>query len=90
MKEQDLIYLGFEKRFGEPEQPNWYYFKYDFGRGLSLISNASDELKDDKEWFVEVFEEEKIRFTDAIELATFINLIKRNNYESISNTRNRP
>jgi hypothetical protein len=82
MKEQELIDLGFEKRFGDTDELGWYYFKYDFGRGLSLISNASDEVADDKQWFVEVFEEEKIRFTDATEMAGLINLIEKNTFKS--------
>ena len=60
MKEQDIIDLGFTKEFGD----NFYYYTYDFARGFSLITQASDEVVDDK-WFVEVFEtDQTIRFTN--------------------------
>ena len=80
MKEKELLALGFEKCFGDADEPDWYYFTYDFGRGFSLISNASDELVDGK-WVVEVFEESSIRFTNSSEIMALIDLIKRNTKE---------
>ena len=77
MKEKELIALGFEKCFGEPDQPDWFYFTYDFGRGFSLITNASDELVDGK-YVVEIFEEDSIRFTTSSDVMALIDLIKRN------------
>jgi len=60
MKEQDLVDLGFKKELGD----NFYYYTYDFARGFSLITQASDEVVDNK-WFVEVFETTPtIRFTN--------------------------
>ena len=80
MKEKELIALGFEKCFGEPDEPDWYYFTYDFGNGgFSLITNASDELVDGK-WVVEVFEESSIRFTNSSDVMALIDLINRNIY----------
>ena len=80
MKEKELIALGFEKCYGEPDEPDWYYFTYDFGRGFSLITNASDELIDGK-YVVEIFEEPNIRFTTSSDVMAFIDLIKRNTVE---------
>ena len=77
MKEKELIALGFKKCFGELDVEDWYYYTYDFGRGFSLITNASDELVDGK-WFVEVFEEDSIRFTNSSDVMALIDLIKRN------------
>jgi hypothetical protein len=78
MKEKELISLGFKKYFGEPDdQEGWYYYTYDFGKGFSLISNPSDELVDGK-WFVEVFEDENIKFINSSDVMTLIDLIKRN------------
>ncbi len=51
MKEQDLVDLGFTKEFGD----NFYYYTYDLARGFGLITQASDEVVDNK-WVVEVFE----------------------------------
>jgi hypothetical protein len=48
---------------------------YDFGRDLCLISNANDESED---WFVEIFEEDNIRFTTKEYLEIFINVVNKN------------
>lgn len=74
MKEQDLIDLGFEKEFGD----GFYYYTYDFTNGFSLITNASDELLDNK-WAVEIFEtDSKIIFTDKQDINDLILLINSN------------
>jgi len=74
MNEQDLIDLGFAKEYGDE---SFYYYVLEFGRGFELISNANDEIENGK-WFVEVFEEDSIRFTDVKDLTEFIEIIKRN------------
>ena len=73
MKEQDLINLGFIKE----SEDDFYYYVLEFGRGFELISSANDELENGK-WFVEVFEEDSIKFTDIKDLTEFIKIIKRN------------
>ena len=77
MNEQDLIDLGFTKELEE----NYYYYVLDFGRGFSLITNCNDELIECK-WFVEIFEENSIRFTSKEDLNEFINIINRNRNET--------
>jgi len=77
MKEQDIIDLGFQKEIGHDGIGEFYYYVYDFGRGLSLISNANDEPVDSK-WFVDVFEEDNIRFTTKEDLEIFINVVNKN------------
>lgn len=73
MKEQDIIDLGFTKEFGD----NFYYYTYDLARGLSLITQANDEVVDNK-WFVEVFETDiKIRFTDKKPIKKLIKIINK-------------
>ena len=74
MKEQDLMDLGFKKEYSETK---WYYYTYDLADGLSLITNASDELLNG-EWYVEVFESGKIRFIDRKEIQEFINIVRKN------------
>ena len=80
MKEQELIELGFERADieGVLYAPHWHYYTYDLGNGtFSLISN--DDLDAEKSgWFVEVFEDESIRFTSKEDLEQLITLIKRN------------
>ena len=77
MKEQDLIDLGFTKEADYDNNPEYYYYVYDFGRGLSLISNANYEAVD-CEWYVDVFEEDNIRFTLKEDLEQLINLLNKN------------
>ena len=78
MKEKELIALGFEKCFNDPDEQDWYYFTYEFGEGgFTLITNASDELVDGK-WVVEVFDESSIRFTTSSDVMALIDIINRN------------
>jgi len=72
MKEQDIIDLGFTKEFGD----NFYYYTYDLARGLVLITQANDEVVDNK-WVVEVFETSTIRFTDKKPVETLIKIITK-------------
>jgi hypothetical protein len=74
MKEQDLIDLGFKKEFGD----DFYYYVYDFTNGFSLITNANDELLDNK-WYVEIFNtKDQIRFTNKQDVNDLILLINSN------------
>ena len=79
MKEQDIIDLGFDKKFdycygGGGE---YHYYVYDFGRNLSLISNANGETAND-EWYVDIFEEDNVRFKNKKDLERLINLLNKN------------
>ena len=77
MKEQDIIDLGFDKEFDYSFGGEYHYYVYDFGRGLSLISNANDETING-EWYVDVFDEDNIRFTNKKDLERLINLLNKN------------
>ena len=76
MKEQDLIDLGFKKEIDHDNGQEYYYYVYDFGRGLSLISDANDETINGK-WFVYIFEE-NVRFTNKKDLQVLINVVNKN------------
>ena len=82
MKEKELIALGFERSDVTAEESgyetDWYYYTYDFGQGaLSLISCDNSEAEKDG-WYVEVFEDETIRFTNSSDVMALIDLISRN------------
>ena len=73
MKEQDIINLGFTKEFGE----DFYYYVYDLASGFSLITQASDEVVDNK-WFVEFFDSHPtLRFTDKESVKALIKIINK-------------
>jgi len=80
MKEIDLINLDFTRNDETAENsgsPNdWHYYTYDVG-SFSLISPSSDEVEND-EWFVEVFESPKIRFTNPTEVSILLTLLTNN------------
>ena len=80
MKEVDLINLDFTRNDEAAEHsgsPNdWHYYTYDVG-SFSLISPSSDEVEND-EWFVEVFESPKIRFTNPTEVSILLTLLTNN------------
>ncbi len=78
MKEQDIIDLGFTKEFGD----NFYYYTYDLASGLGLITQANDEVVNNK-WYVEFFDSppydvaNTIRFTDKESVETLIKIINK-------------
>ena len=72
MKEQELIDLGFEKEEGDC----FFYYSMDFTSGLSLITDASDEIEGD-EFNVMVFDTHPTLVIESSEqLHQFINLVK--------------
>ena len=78
--EQLLVDLGFVRVEVTEEESGFnkgfYYFTYDFTDtgSFSLITNASDEAKDDS-WTVEVFEDSAVRFNSET-LVKFMNVMK--------------
>ena len=88
MTEKELQLLGFEKqedvgievsddKGNEWIEDEFYYYTYDIAMGFSLISNSNDEVGEDGQWFVEIFNTEpSIRFTEFGEVQAFINLIE--------------
>ena len=82
MKEKELIALGFDRidvtAEESGEENDWYYYEINFGDGhLGLMSSSNDEVEND-EWYVELSNENTIRFTDSSDVMTFIDLINRN------------
>ncbi len=73
MKEQDIIDLGFTKEITE----DFYYYVYDIARGFSLITQANDEVVDNK-WFVEFFDSHPaVRFTNKKPVKKLIKIINK-------------
>ena len=81
MTEQTLIDLNFERTDVTAEESgyetDWYYYTLTLGNHLCLISNDNTEADKD-EWYVEVFEDETIRFTNSKDIRVLIDLINRN------------
>jgi hypothetical protein len=83
MKEQDLLDLGFKRNDVTAEEsgaPNdFYYYDIDLGSNgsISLISPSDDEVENGN-WYVEVFEDPKVMFTDKNDLKVLIDIINKN------------
>ena len=82
MKEKELIALGFNRKDVTAEESgyetDWYYYEMGFGDGrLGLISPSNDEVENN-EWYVEIFDENTIRFTDSSDVMVLIDLLNRN------------
>ena len=88
MTEKEIQLLGFEKQedggieISDDEGGLWiehefHYYTYDIAMGLDLISNSNDQVGEDGEWFVEVFNTEPaIRFTEFAEVQALIYLLQ--------------
>ena len=88
MTEKEIQLLGFEKQedggieLSDDENGVWvedefHYYTYDIVNGLTLISSSSDEIGEDGQWFVEIFNTgPSIRFTEFGEVQALINLLE--------------
>lgn len=77
MTEQEIINLGFEKKYGENEK--FYYYTLNIGDNLSplcLISNANDEVVDENWWYVSILNYDYIKFKIRDQLRDFIYLLQ--------------
>jgi len=78
MTEKQIQLLGFEMNVddGGGSWHKYHYYSYTVAQGLQFISNASDEIKEDGQWFIEVFNTDPvIRFTEFGEVQALINLL---------------
>ena len=78
MTEKQIQLLGFEMNIddGGGSWNKYHYYSYTVAQGLQFISNASDEIKEDEQWFIEVFNTDPvIRFTEFGEVQALINLL---------------
>jgi hypothetical protein len=79
MTEKEIQLLGFEINHdnGKGDWDPYHYYTYDIADGLELISNASDEIKDEN-WYVEIFNTDPcIRFYDFAEVQALLNLLDK-------------
>ena len=77
MTEHEIKLLGFKEEGYSDFDGDWYYYVYDIVQGFDLISNANNEVGENGEWFVEVFNTDpEIRFTEFGEVQSLINLFE--------------
>jgi hypothetical protein len=73
MKEKDLIQLGFERQDVETDN-GFYYYTLDIAN-FWLITSENDEVVNG-EWKVYIFDYNGFEFTDLLQLAKFIEILK--------------
>jgi len=72
IREQDLIYLGFQKAWGD----QFYYYTYDLLSGVSLITSTDDEVINN-EWEVEFFNTDKVKITSVDMLIDLLDIFEK-------------
>ena len=78
MTEKEVQLLGFEREEYSSESGDWHYYSYQITNGMSFISSASDEIKEDKQWYVDIFNtQDPIRFYKFEEVQALLNLLEK-------------
>ena len=80
MTEKEIQLLGFEVNYddGDGNWDKYHYYTHTVAIGVQFISNASDEIKEGEEWYVEFFDSQPtIRFYNFEEVQTLINLFEK-------------
>ncbi len=84
MTEEQLLGLGFEKEDSVDTvdgKAEYYYYIKDITRGLTFISNASDEVVDG-EWSIEFFDTEiPVRYCEFDRVKSLIELLETGKVE---------
>lgn len=78
MTEKEIQLLGLQKEYiGEYEGDESYYYALDVVNGLTFITPANEELKND-DWYVEIFNTDPyIRFHEFGEVQRLINQLTK-------------
>ena len=76
MTEREIQLLSLQKEeMREHDEDESYYYALDIVDGLTLITPANDEVKDDN-WYIEIFNTDPyVRFTEFGEVQALINLL---------------
>jgi len=78
MTEKEIQLLGFEMQESSDEFEPFYYYAYKIADGLEFISCANDEVSEDQEWYVDIFNTDPhIRFTEFGDVQGLINILEK-------------
>ena len=78
MTEKEVQLLGFEREEYSDYNGDWHYYCYQITNGMSFISSSSDEIGEDGQWFVDVFNtQDPIRFWKFEEVQSLINTLEK-------------
>jgi len=78
MTEKEIQLLGFEMQESTDEFEPFYYYTYKIADGLEFISCANDEVSEDQEWYIDIFNTDPhIRFTEFGDVQGLINILEK-------------
>jgi hypothetical protein len=78
MTEREIQLLGFEREEYGLWDGDHHYYSYQITNGMSFISSSSDEIKEDGQWFVEIFNtQDPVRFYKFEEVQSLLNLLEK-------------
>jgi hypothetical protein len=78
MTERELQLLGFEREEYGDWDGDHHYYSYQITNGMSFISASSDEIEEDGQWYVDVFNtQDPIRFWKFEEVQSLINKLEK-------------
>jgi hypothetical protein len=78
MTEKEIQLLGFEMQESSDEFEPFYYYTYKIADGLEFISCANDEVSEDQEWYIDIFNTDPhIRFTEFGDVQGLINILEK-------------
>jgi len=78
MTEKEIQLLGFEMQESTDEFEPFYYYTYKIADGLEFISNANDEVSEDQEWYIDIFNTDPhIRFMHFGDVQGLINILEK-------------
>ena len=78
MTEKEVQLLRFEREEYGDWDGDHHYYAYEITNGMSFISSASDEIGEDGQWYVEVFNtQDPIRFWKFEEVQNLLNILEK-------------
>jgi hypothetical protein len=78
MTEKEVQLLNFEREEYSDWDGDHHYYSYEITNGMSFISSGSDELGEDGQWYVDVFNtQEPIRFWKFEEVQNLLNILEK-------------
>ena len=78
MTEREVQLLGFEREEYGLWDGDHHYYSYQITNGMSFISSSSDEIKEDGEWSVDIFNtQDPVRFYKFEEVQSLLNLLEK-------------
>ena len=78
MTEKEVQLLKFEREEYSDWDGDHHYYSYQITNGMSFISSTSNEIGEDGQWYVDVFNtQDPIRFYKFEEVQNLLNILEK-------------